>query len=178
MSTPTNTSQPAWLRGSVEGIHPLLQPVAHALIDADEDVRKFIPSLSAQQIAARPGNVASIAYHVVHSIGSLDRLFTYARGAALDERQLEALASEKSLDPSAISAAALADRFSEAIAQAHAQLRATPERDLLVRRLVGRAQLPSNTIGLLFHAAEHTARHVGQVVTMAKIVAAEQSPAR
>ena len=172
MSTPPNTGQPAWLRGDVQGIHPLLQPAAHALIDADEDVRKFVPSLSAEQIAARPGNVASIAYHVVHSIGSLDRLFTYARGSALDERQLEALAGEKKLDPRALTAPALADRFSAAVERAHSQLRVTREDQLLVRRLVGRAQLPSNTIGLLFHAAEHTARHVGQIVTMARIVIA------
>ena len=31
-------------------------------------------------------------------------------------------------------------------------------------RGVGRAQLPSTVLGLLFHAAEHTQRHVGQVV--------------
>jgi hypothetical protein len=40
----------------------------------------------------------------------------------------------------------------------------------LTVRLVGRAKLPSNTIGLLVHAAEHTARHVGQLMTTAKVV--------
>ena len=91
-------TQPAWLRGPVQGIPTLLQPVAHALIDADEDVQKFVPSLSAEQIALRPAGVASVAYHVTHAIGSLDRLFTYARGEALDAGQLAVLAAEKMFD--------------------------------------------------------------------------------
>jgi uncharacterized damage-inducible protein DinB len=32
------------------------------------------------------------------------------------------------------------------------------------------AHLPSTTIGLLYHAAEHTVRHAGQVLTTAKIL--------
>jgi hypothetical protein len=38
---------------------------------------------------------------------------------------------------------------------------------------VGRGRLPSTVIGLLFHAAEHTQRHAGQVVTTARIVLAD-----
>jgi uncharacterized damage-inducible protein DinB len=83
---------------------------------------------------------------------------------------LGALAAEKSLDASALSPEQLAADFSVAIRKAHAQLRATKESDLLEPRLVGRAKLPSNVIGLLVHAAEHTARHVGQIVTTAKVV--------
>jgi hypothetical protein len=37
-------------------------------------------------------------------------------------------------------------------------------------RAVGRAQLPSTVIGLLFHGAEHSARHAGQIATLAKVV--------
>ena len=37
-------------------------------------------------------------------------------------------------------------------------------------RTVGRQALPTNVIGLLFHLAEHTQRHTGQVITTAKIV--------
>ena len=56
--------------------------------------------------------------------------------------------------------------------QALAQLRATEPDSLLDGRGVGRAALPSTVIGLLFHGAEHTTRHVGQLVTTAKIVTA------
>jgi uncharacterized damage-inducible protein DinB len=166
----TSGFQPAWLRGAIDGIPPLLQPVAHALIDADEDVRKFLPPLSHEEIAARPMGAASIAYHVKHAMGSLDRLFTYARGEALSEVQLSALAAEKKLDGIAFTGPQLADEFSAAVQRAHQQLRATREADLLEVRSVGRAKLPATTIGLLVHAAEHTARHVGQLVTTARIV--------
>lgn len=161
---------PPWLRGPVDGIIPLLQPVAHALIDADEDVRKALAGLSAEQIRRKPGNAAPLAFHVKHAMGSLDRLLTYARGESLSETQLAALAAEKPMDVSAMTPEQLASEFSNAIESGMSQLRATREADLLVAREVGRARLPSNTLGLLFHAAEHTARHVGQIVTTAKLV--------
>ena len=165
-------TQPAWLRGPVTGVPALLQPVAHALIDADEDVQRCIPSLSAVQVAARPGGVASVTYHVTHAMGSLDRLLTYARGEGLNDVQLAVLAGEKTFDPGGATGRQLAAQFAASIGRAHAQLRATAESELHVTRLVGRAQLPASTLGLLFHAAEHTARHVGQVVTTAKLVSA------
>jgi uncharacterized damage-inducible protein DinB len=37
---------------------------------------------------------------------------------------------------------------------------------------VGRLGLPSTVAGLLIHCAEHTQRHVGQMVTTVKVVAA------
>ena len=49
-------------------------------------------------------------------------------------------------------------------------LRATPDDQLFEPRVVGRAGLPSNVFGLLFHCAEHTHRHTGQLVTTTKIV--------
>ena len=162
---------PPWLRGPVDGIIPLLQPVAHALIDAEEDITKALASVSAKQLRRRPGNGAPMAFHVRHAMGSLDRLLTYARGDALSETQLATLASEKPMDVSALTPEQLAREFSAAIAAAMSQLRTTRESDLLLRREVGRAKLPSNVLGLLFHAAEHTARHVGQVMTTAKLVA-------
>lgn len=161
---------PPWLRGPVAGIVPMLQPVAHALIDADEDVTKALTGLSAEQVRTRPGNAAPVAFHVKHAMGSLDRLFTYARGASLSDAQVAALAGEKPMDVSTATPDELTREFSAAIERAMTQLRSTRESDLLVTREVGRAKLPSNTLGLLFHAAEHTARHVGQLVTTAKIV--------
>lgn len=148
----------------------MLQPVAHALTDADEDVRKALAGLTAEQIRVRPGKAAPIAFHVRHAVGSLDRLFTYARGDALSPSQLATLAAEKPMDLSADTPEELTREFSAAIERAMTQLRATRDSDLLVGREVGRAKLPSNTLGLLFHAAEHTARHVGQIVTTAKFL--------
>jgi len=163
-------NQPPWLRGPVEGVPALLQPVVHALIDADEDITKVVTPLSAQQASARPGGAASIAFHVTHAMGSLDRLFTYARNEALSETQMNVLTAEKTRDLSSLTGAMLAEQFSAAVQRAFAQLRGTRESELLETRLVGRGRVPSNTLGLLFHAAEHTSRHVGQIVTTARIV--------
>jgi uncharacterized damage-inducible protein DinB len=169
-SSSTPSQQPPWLRGPIPGIPALLQPVAHALVDADEDTRKALAALTAGQLNRRPGSAASAAYHVKHAMGSLDRLFTYARGEPLSPEQVAALAAEKTLHERTFEPRVLAAEFTEAIRRAHEQLRATKESELLTVRLVGRAQLPSNTIGLLVHAAEHTARHVGQLMTTAKVV--------
>ena len=65
---------------------------------------------------------------------------------------------------------ALVAAFRARVEAAMAQLRATPEAGLLEPRGVGRRQLPSTTLGLLFHAAEHTQRHVGQIVTTARVL--------
>ena len=103
--------------------------------------------------------------------GSLDRLLTYARGEGLTDAQRRDLAAEDEVH-SDRSADALAAHVVEAIDRALVQLRATPRDSLLEVRTVGRAALPSTVLGLLFHAAEHTMRHVGQAIATAKVVRA------
>ncbi|MGE5802118.1 MAG: DinB family protein [Gemmatimonadota bacterium] len=169
-SPSTSSPQPPWLRGPIPGIPALLQPVAHALVDADEDTRRALSTMTAEQLNRRPGSAASAAYHVKHAMGSLDRLFTYARGESLSAEQTAALLAEKTMQERTFEPRVLSAEFSEAIRRAQEQLRATQESELLTVRLVGRAKLPSNTIGLLVHAAEHTARHVGQLMTTAKVL--------
>lgn len=157
----------AWQRGPVAGVDPWLQPAAHAFIQAGEDLAAAAQELSAAQLAARPGGVASIAFHIRHTAGATDRLLTYARGEALSEAQKAAAraeAQESDADP--------LPELDAALARALEQLRATPRERLLDARGVGRAQLPSTVLGLLFHAAEHASRHAGQAATTAKIVRA------
>lgn len=161
---------PVWLQGPIGGVPDLLQPVAHALIEADEDIQSFVPSLSIEEVWSRPGGAASVGYHVRHAMGSLDRLFTYARDQALSETQLAALAAEKDMDSSTATPGELAADFSAAVDRALAQLRNTPQVELLAPRAVGRAKVSSNVLDILVHAAGHTYRHVGQAITTAKIV--------
>ena len=159
-----------WLRGPVAGIHPLLQPVAHSLLQCREEAVACLAALTPAQLRARPGGAASIAYHIVHAAGSLERLFTYARAERLSADQLAALAAEAHAEASATSVTLVA-AFDRAVDRALDQLRATDERTLVDARGVGRAQLPSTVLGLLVHAAEHTQRHIGQAATTAKITA-------
>jgi hypothetical protein len=136
------------------------------------EVRETLPTLAAAQLWAQPGGAASAGFHVRHAIGSLDRLFTYARGEQLSAEQRDVLASEGRVDLNVGVQAALVALFDAAVEAALTQLRATDQSELLQPRAVGRARLPSTVLGLLFHAAEHTQRHVGQLVTTAKVVRA------
>jgi hypothetical protein len=147
----------------------MLQPVAHSLLQCREEVEAHLPSVSHAQLFARPSGAASIAYHVRHAIGSLDRLFTYARGEALSAEQMATLKAEGEVDEDPDAAAKLVSAFADAVDRALAYLRQTDERTLPDLREVGRARLPSTVIGLLFHAAEHTQRHIGQMVTTIKM---------
>jgi hypothetical protein len=157
-----------WQSGPVEGVPSLLQPVAHALLDNVHDIAHSIEGLSVEQLAMRPGGAASIDYHVRHAIGSLDRLFTYARGEMLSDSQRDYLAGEPT--PSSLDALELVSIFQNAVDRAIEQLRQTRESTLTEARTIGRAKLPSTVIGLLFHGAEHTARHTGQIVATSKMV--------
>jgi uncharacterized damage-inducible protein DinB len=101
---------------------------------------------------------------------------TYARGELLTAAQRAALAAEGAPDVRPRMIAVLLAEFDSAVDRALDQLKATDEKTLLEFRGVGRAQLPSTVIGLLFHAAEHTQRHLGQIMTTAKILAGQPKP--
>ena len=159
-----------WMRGALPDYPALLQPVAHSLLQSREEVQQHLRGLSPEQLWARPGGAAPAGYHVRHAAGSLDRLLTYARGQQLSAEQLAALKAEALPDEAPDAAARLIIQFAEGIERALDQVKATSESSLIHRRGVGRAQLPSTVLGLLFHAAEHTQRHIGQMVTTIKIV--------
>lgn len=159
-----------WLRGSVPDIPALLQPVAHSLLQCREELNAAVAGLTAEQIWTRPRGAASVGFHLRHAAGSLDRLFTYARGETLSAEQHAALVAEPHPDLAPNAGPRLLAVFTETVDRALAQLRGTSEAVLANPRGVGRAQLPSTVIGLLFHAAEHTQRHAGQIVTTVKVL--------
>jgi hypothetical protein len=167
MNAPTPPE--VWLRGPLPGIPSLLQPVAHALLQAREEVKVLMEGFPEHLLWERPAAVASPGFHLQHLTGVLDRLFTYAKGQSLDHHQLTALASEGS--PGAdTDLKGLLERFSHQVDLAIRQLEATPGDQLTEVRGVGRAQLPSTVLGLLFHAAEHTQRHNGQLFVTVRVL--------
>ena len=169
---PADSLPEVWLRGPLPGLSPLLMPAAHCLLHCREELTSAAASLTPGQIWARPAGVAAVGFHLRHIVGSLDRLLTYARGAQLERAQLAVLRAEGEPGDPPEGAASLITAAQSAIDAAIEVLRKTDEADLLLPRSVGRAGLPSNVIGLLFHCAEHTHRHTGQLVTTAKIVRA------
>ena len=159
----------AWQRGPVPGFAPLLMPVVHSLIQVREDLERLSQTVPASHVWSRPGGAASIGFHVRHTGGALDRLFTYARGEMLSDAQRTAMQVEgEPGDPPAPLASLVAD-VDRIIERALEQVRNTSTESLLEPRKVGRAGLPANVLGLLFHAAEHSTRHVGQAITTALV---------
>lgn len=158
----------AWLRGPLPDITPLLQPVAHALVQASEDAARAVEGLLPNELWSRVGGAASVGWHLTHAAGALDRLYTYARNEPLSEEQLAVLRAES--EPMAATAEIVLTAFRDGIDAAMRQLQATRPEDLSHPRAVGRKALPSSVMGLLFHGAEHTTRHVGQAITMAKVI--------
>jgi uncharacterized damage-inducible protein DinB len=158
-----------WLRGPVEGITPLLQPVAHALLQAREEVDALGSNFPDALLWNRLANLASAGFHLQHLSGVLDRLFTYAKGAALSVEQFDALAAEGMANEK-LSCAILVEKFNRQVSLSIEQLRATSATVLLETRLVGRGGIPSTVLGLLVHAAEHTQRHVGQLLVTMRVL--------
>jgi uncharacterized damage-inducible protein DinB len=159
-----------WLRGPIDGIQPLLQPAAQALLQVGEDVIPIVQHLTPEQLWARPGGAAAIGFHLAHLPGSLDRLLTYSRAESLTADQLAALAAERTVHDDLPELASLLARFSAVLEAAIDYLRTVPPESLLLPREVGRKRLPSTTLGLIFHAAEHSSRHAGQIVTLTRVV--------
>lgn len=167
----TNRPPPeVWLRGPVPGIPGLLQPVAHSLLQCREELATNVAGLTAEELWSGPSGATSVGFHLRHAAGSLDRLLTYARGEQLSPEQHAALVAEPHPDLAPNAGPRLLAAFEETVDRALAQLRATSEGTLLDPREVGRARLPTTVVGLLFHAAEHTQRHAGQIVTTVKVL--------
>lgn len=159
----------AWLSGTLEGVSPVLMPAAHALLQAARDIEQAAHGLGVMQVWMQPHGAPSAGFHLRHIAGSVNRLLTYARGEQLTDSQLAALAAENHAN-NVDDGASLAKLANTEINQAVAVIKVTDERTLFDNRSVGRDRLPTNIIGLLFHIAEHTQRHTGQLVTTAKIV--------
>jgi hypothetical protein len=157
-----------WLRGPLDGIPALLQPVAHALLQAREEANELMQDFPDALLWEKPAGMASPGFHLQHMAGVLDRLYTYAKGEQLDQQQLDYLAVEgKNVD---IKASQLLDNFNRQVDIAIKQLSDTDEATLTEVRGVGRANIPSTVIGLLMHSAEHTMRHVGQLLVTVSVL--------
>jgi uncharacterized damage-inducible protein DinB len=152
-----------------------MRGVLHALELAQEDAARWCSGLTAEQMNARAAGLPSIGFQLRHIAGSLDRLLTYAEERQLNEQQLAYLSRE---GEKVSDAGVLTREFAGAIERAMGRLRAFSGTDLEAARYVGRKRLPTTVGGLLVHVADHTQRHVGQLVTTAKVVAATSPESR
>lgn len=159
-----------WLSGPVEGISLLLMPVAHALLQAQNDITHYASELTTEQVWREPNGLPSVGFHLRHIDGSSDRLLAYAKGEALTKAQFQFLRAERESGENPPSASQLIAAVQSRIAALLEFIRATPDEMLFEERFVGRAKLLTNMIGLLYHIAEHMQRHVGSLIVVSKIV--------
>ena len=158
-----------WLRGTITGTHPVLTQLLYCFEQAREDLEHFTEGLDEREMWAQPFGLPSVAFHIRHTAGSIDRLLTYARGEQLTDRQMQALKSE------AVSGGGqeeILQEFRHRLDAASEQARRFDPNVFDEERKVGRKGLPTTSGALLVHIAEHTQRHVGQAIVTAKIVKA------
>lgn len=158
-----------WLRGPVPGIIDVLQPAAHALLQTNKELIEYTKNFPDDKLWKQSGGRASVGFHMQHIAGVLDRMLTYSKGESLSKEQFNFLKNE-GVANDAINVENLQNYFFDMLTKALDYFKTITEEELKEKRSVGRKKLPSTVIGLLFHAAEHSQRHVGQLlVTVAML---------
>lgn len=165
-----NIEEP-WLRGPLEGVNPLVAPALFAFAQAREDIAHWTEGLSDAQIWARPHGLASVGFQLSHIAGSVDRLTTYLRGEQLTIEQLEAVRHETDdRQPSPRPGReALLQEVNTSLERSERAIRTLDAPQYHQPRAVGRKRLPTTVIGLVVHLAEHTQRHVGELIVTSKL---------
>ncbi|MDN3547865.1 DinB family protein [Mucilaginibacter aquaedulcis] len=164
-----NNKPEVWLRGPLKNIPALLQPVAHALLQAREELNELMNDFPDALLWQKVADMASPAFHLQHMAGVLNRLFTYANGEGLTDYQLGYLKQEGQPQEN-IKSADLVHHFNLQVESAMQQLSEADENILTQAREVGRSKLPSTALGLYVHSAEHTMRHLGQLLVTVKVL--------
>jgi uncharacterized damage-inducible protein DinB len=158
-----------WLRGTHAEVPAVGRAVLHAFDLALDDLTKWTEGLTDAEVHLEPLGLTSISFHLKHIARSTDRLLTYAEGGQISTEQLALLKTEKGgLETLAELLAEVETSFSNAADRVGVLATA----DLGTFRGVGRKQLPTSIGGAMVHVADHTQRHVGQVVTTAKVLKA------
>jgi uncharacterized damage-inducible protein DinB len=161
-----------WLGGTHTDVPAAGRAVLHALELALDDLTKWTAGLNDAEVHMQPLGLTTIAFHLRHIARATDRILTYAEGGQLSAEQLAALKSE--LEGRQESLAELLAEVEVAFTDAAERIRVLATANLDTPRFVGRKQLPTSIGGALIHVADHTQRHVGQVVTTAKVIKALQ----
>jgi len=167
-----NNLPEVWLRGPIDNIPALLQPVAHALLQAREEISVIMENFPDELLWQKLAGMASPGFHLQHLTGVINRLITYAQGGQLSDTQLDYLANEGSPTNKVYTYIKLVEAFNRQIDEAISILSKTDTNTLTDFRGVGRKQMPSTVIGLYTHAAEHTMRHLGQLRVTVRVLKA------
>jgi DinB superfamily len=162
---PDSSIEP-WLRGPLPGVHPLLAPTLHAYQQAREDLAHWTDGLTDDEIWLRPDGLAPVGFQLRHIAASVERLTVYLRGEQLTPVQIAAIHHE--MDPG-LGRSDLLEAVNAALNESEKVIRALDPSRLAEPCSVGRKKLPTTVVGLVVHLAEHTQRHVGELIITAKL---------
>jgi hypothetical protein len=141
-------------------------PTLHAYAQVREDLAHWTEGLTDAQIWSRPHGLAPVGFQLRHIAGSVDRLTAYLCGRQLSPEQLAAIAHEMDPGPGR---SILLQEVNEALHHSELVIRALDPASLGERRSVGRKLFPTTVMGLVVHLAEHTQRHVGELIVTSKV---------
>jgi len=157
------------MRGTHGDVPAVGRAVLHALELALDDISKWTAGLRDAEVHEHPLGLPAVAFHLKHIARSVDRILCYAEGGQLSVEQLTALKAEQA---GTETLAELLAEVEASFSNAAERIRVLATADFETFRGVGRKQLPTSIGGALIHVADHTQRHVGQVVTTAKVLVA------
>lgn len=155
-----------WMRGIVLGIDPVIGHLLRASEHIREDLERAIGPLTTEQLWVKPNGMTSAGFHAKHLAGSTGRLSTYLEGNQLTPEQIAAMKAEGQGSESAQDLIAM---VRQSLTRYEELVRALSPEQFGDLREIGRKRLPTTAISVAIHIAEHGQRHVGQVVSAAKL---------
>jgi uncharacterized damage-inducible protein DinB len=141
-------------------------PVFFSFAQVREDLARHTAGLT-PDVLWKKINGTSLGFELKHIAGSVDRLTTYLMGEQLSPQQLEELKHEHEPDTDLNQ---LLDGLDEQFRRTEQQLTQLSPDLIYEPRSVGRRALPTTVLGLIVHLCEHTQRHLGQAITLAKML--------
>lgn len=166
MNDNQSMSAEPWLRGGITEVDSLRAAVLYSFQHAREDVTHWTEGIPEKDLCRNFQDVAPISFQIRHIAGSVDRLMTYAQGRQLTEEQLQTLRTEKE---GTFSRAELLDLLNASLTRAESAVRSLNPAEYNDLREIGRQRVPVPLGVLLVHIAEHTQRHVGELIVTARI---------
>jgi hypothetical protein len=169
MAVSLETPPEPWLRGPIEGLHPVISHLLRASQQIREDIELALRPLTVSQLWVTPEDLNPAGFHATHLAGSIDRLCTYLEGRALSPDQIRAIPLER---VGTATAAMLLENISAQLDRYERLVRNLDPAEFASPRYVGRARYATTAISLAIHIAEHGQRHVGQAISASQLARA------
>ena len=153
------------MSGRYADLDPVRAGVLYSFEHALRDIREWTSGLTDDALWDTHDGIGSTGFHIRHLAGSADRLTTYASGAQLTDEQMRSLREEPEIRQPVNELLSYAE---STLAACGETIRKLPGEMSEVRE-IGRKRITVPLGVLLLHIAEHTQRHVGEMIVTAKL---------